>query len=214
MNVRGGCGKQSAGERGGFVAALVCRVIQCSWGTGRTAPARHQSGGDVVEGCAPRVVLTTHGVICTRVKFSFRPKLKTLPLSDCTAKDLSCWVSWNHRRFWVGGAFKDHPVQLFCHGQGRLPLEQVAPSPVRRIIEGFGLEGTFEGPWGGTSSTRSGSSKPHHRIMKGLGWKGPSKVHGEGRLLLGQVAPSTIHRIIEEIGWKDLQRSIGRDVFH
>jgi len=28
------------------------------------------------------------------------------------------------------GAFKDHPVQPTCHGQGHLALDQVAHSPV------------------------------------------------------------------------------------
>lgn len=31
---------------------------------------------------------------------------------------------------WAGKALKDHPVPRPCHGQGDLPLDQVAPGPI------------------------------------------------------------------------------------
>lgn len=31
---------------------------------------------------------------------------------------------------WAGRDLEDHPFPILCHGQGRLPVEQVSPSPV------------------------------------------------------------------------------------
>uniref|UniRef100_A0A672UYG3 Tripartite motif containing 65 n=1 Tax=Strigops habroptila TaxID=2489341 RepID=A0A672UYG3_STRHB len=41
----------------------------------------------------------------------------------------------NHRMVWVGRDLKAHSVPTPCHGQGHLPLEQVAPSPVQPGLE-------------------------------------------------------------------------------
>lgn len=35
---------------------------------------------------------------------------------------------------WVGRDFKQHPVLILCHGQGQLPLEQGAPSPIHTCL--------------------------------------------------------------------------------
>ena len=42
------------------------------------------------------------------------------------------WMrSQNHRLVWVGRDLKAHPVPALCHGQGHLPLDQVAQSPIQ-----------------------------------------------------------------------------------
>ena len=48
---------------------------------------------------------------------------------------------------WVEKDFKDHLVQLPCHVQGHLPLDQVAQSPVipgLEHVQGWGIH-TFSG---------------------------------------------------------------------
>jgi len=38
---------------------------------------------------------------------------------------------------WVGRDLKDHPVPNPRHGQGHLPLDQAAPSPIQPGLECF-----------------------------------------------------------------------------
>ena len=48
----------------------------------------------------------------------------------------------NHRIIeWLEGIFKDHLVQAPCHGQGYLPLDQVAQSLIQPHLEHFQGEG-------------------------------------------------------------------------
>jgi len=45
---------------------------------------------------------------------------------------------------WVGRDRKDHPVPNPCHGQGHLPPDQIAQSPIQPGLEhlqGFGIHG-------------------------------------------------------------------------
>ena len=65
------------------------------------------------------------------------------------------WTPVNHRMVWVGKDLKDHLVPPPCHGQGHLPLAQVAQSPVQPGLEPF---------QGGGSHSFSGQPVPvsHH----------------------------------------------------
>ena len=40
-----------------------------------------------------------------------------------------------HRLVWVGRDLIDHPVPAPCHGQGHLPPDQAAPSPIQPGLE-------------------------------------------------------------------------------
>jgi len=46
-------------------------------------------------------------------------------------------VSWNRRMVWVGRDLIDLLDPTLCHGQGHLPLDQVAQSPIQPGLELF-----------------------------------------------------------------------------
>jgi len=44
-------------------------------------------------------------------------------------------VEGNHKMVWVGRDLRDHVVPTHCYGQGHLPLDQVAQSPIQPGLE-------------------------------------------------------------------------------
>jgi len=70
-------------------------------------------------------------------------------------------LSQNHRMIWIGRHLIDDLIPTLCHGQGHLPLEQAAQSPIRP-----GLEHCR----GGGIHIISGKSVPvsHHPLAKNL----------------------------------------------
>ncbi|KAK4821027.1 hypothetical protein QYF61_012113 [Mycteria americana] len=67
--------------------------------------------------------------------------------AECCHGDLCGVGGHNHRMVWVGRDLTDHPVPTPCHGQGHLPPDQVAQSPIQPGLEhcqGWGIR-SFSG---------------------------------------------------------------------
>ncbi|KAK4821804.1 hypothetical protein QYF61_003833 [Mycteria americana] len=72
------------------------------------------------------------------------------------------WVAQDyvqtHRMIWVAKDLKDHLVPTPCHGQGQLPLDQVAQSPMQPGLE------HFQG-WGIHNFSGQSVPVPHHPLI-------------------------------------------------
>jgi len=94
--------------------------------------------------CCPLLLLHGDPLENTSLEVSslfHKISLQLLPKTDIDmAKRLFVVLQWsiesqNHRMVWVGKALKDHLILTTCHGQGHLPLDQVAQSPVQPGLE-------------------------------------------------------------------------------
>ena len=87
---------------------------------------------------------------------------------SCYVEELAC-QKMNHRMVWVGRDLIDHPVPTPCPGQGPLPPDPAASSPVQPSLEHC---------QGGGSHSFSGQPGPgpHHPQSKEFLFYSQSKI--------------------------------------